>query len=602
MNGTESDSTDLRDYLRPLKARWWIVVVIAVLAAGGSYRHYEGKPTTYSASTSLYLQSSGSPLDSILGTGSVQIPQRAANNQAVLLRTTPVARVAAEKLGFRGDPRQLLGLLSVVPATESDFLDLTATGTTPQSAIRVVNAFAQAYIGTRTDAARKQADEAIRSAQAQLKSLPAGTSGAADRERINAQLDQLKTFRDVPTTGARQIEPAASAIAQRTSPAKYSIFALAIGALLGLGLIYGFEFFDRRLKRTEDVSYLYGQPVLIGVPRASRSEREAPPARGLVPPFTEAFRALRTTLQLKATGSSDTNGHPFRVLLVASAVPGEGKSTVARNLALAYHEAGLRVMVVDADLRRPQVAPGFGIEPAPEIGLTEVLAGEVSVESAVIEIPVQTDGLDQMVRVRETASHGADAKVLAPEPASTPSLLVPPPAPAPPAPGQPEASRRRGGLLALGRTSAQPGRPAHLPGDFRPPRHPRNGHVKIEPRLSILPAGHTPKDPAAVLTAGAFTRLLEDLSATNDLIIVDSSPLLAVSDGVPLLSAVDGVLLVSRIGLTTTSAVRHLNDLLRRVHDVNVLGVVANNLTDSEAGYGAAYGYGAPRRRRLWRR
>jgi Mrp family chromosome partitioning ATPase len=105
-----------------------------------------------------------------------------------------------------------------------------------------------------------------------------------------------------------------------------------------------------------------------------------------------------------------------------------------------------------------------------------------------------------------------------------------------------------------------------------------------------------------VLTAGAFSALLENLAESNDLIIVDSAPLLAVSDGVPLLSAVDGVLLVSRIGLTTTTAVRHLNDLLRRVHHVNILGVVANNLTDSEAGYGAAYGYGVPRRRRLWRR
>jgi Mrp family chromosome partitioning ATPase/capsular polysaccharide biosynthesis protein len=594
MHGTESDSTDLRDYLRPLKARWWIVAIIALLAAAGTYRHYQDKATTYTATTSLYLQSSGSALDSILGSSSSVIPTRAANNQAILLRTTPVARVAAKKLGYKGDPRSLLGLLTVTPSAEADFLNLTAQATTAEDAIRVVNAFAQAYISSRTDAARRQAQQAIKSTRAQIGQLPAGTGSAADRDRLNAQLDQLETFLALPNSGVRQVDPAAAAIAARPSPTKYGIFALAVGALLGLALVYGVEFFDRRLKRMEDLPNFYGQPVLIGVPRATRSEREAPVSQGLVPPFMEAFRALRTALQLKATASSDTNGRPFRALLVASAMPGEGKSTVARNLALAYHEAGLRVVVVDADLRRPQVATNFGIHPSPKVGLTEVLTGEVALEDAVIEIPLEPGNVEQMVRVREAASHeDSDAvpEVITPEPET-----VVAPQPLTPAP------RRRGGLLSRPRPAAAPMASA-APRPQPKRRTSRNGHVKIEPRLSILPAGTTPKDPAAVLTAGAFSAMLQRLGETNDMIVVDSSPLLAVSDGVPLLSEVDGVLIVSRIGLTTTSAVRHLNELLRRVHDVNILGVVANNLTEGEGGYGATYGYGAPRRRRgPWRR
>jgi Mrp family chromosome partitioning ATPase/capsular polysaccharide biosynthesis protein len=607
MTPNESDSTDLRDYLRPLKARWWVVAIIALLAAGGTYRHYENKPTTYSASTSLYLQAGGSPLDSILGGSESQIPQRSANNQAVLLRTTPVARAAAKRLDYQGDPRALLGLISVAPSADADFLNLTAKASTAQGAIRVVNAFAEGYIATRSDAARQQAQEAIRSTESQMAKLPRGTAGAADRNRLGAQLDQLRTFIDLPVTGARRVEPAATAKPERPSPVKYAIFAFAVGALLGLGLVYGFEFFDRRLKRVEDLPHFYGQPVLIGVPRAGRPARESPPSLGLVPPFMEAFRALRTALQLKATGSSQGNGRPFRVLLVASAIPREGKSTVARNLALAYHEAGLRVTVVDADLRRPQVAAGFGIAPAPEVGLTEVLTGEVAVADALIEVPVDAEGIDQMVRVREAASHSPRARAdepvtatAAPAPAPAPATL--PQTPAPPAPIA--QTRRRGGLLTRGRpTATVPASPlAPRPAAAKRPRPVHNSQSVFDPRLSILPAGRTPKDPAAVLTAGAFSALLENLAESNDLIIVDSAPLLAVSDGVPLLSAVDGVLLVSRIGLTTTTAVRHLNDLLRRVHHVNILGVVANNLTDSEAGYGAAYGYGVSRRRRLWRR
>jgi Mrp family chromosome partitioning ATPase/capsular polysaccharide biosynthesis protein len=577
MHGTESDSTDLRDYLRPLKARWWIVVIIALLAAVGTYRHYQHSRVTYTAQTNLYLQSSGgSSLDSILGTSNSVIPQRAANNEAILLQTEPVARIAAQKLGYRGNPRGLLGLISVTPSADSDFLNLTATASSAQDAIRVANAFAQAYVTSKTQSARQRASQAIKATQRQIAQLPPGTGSAADRGQLESQLNQLQTFVNLPTTDVQQVDPAVGAVADRKSPKKQAIFALAVGALLGLALVYGFEFFDRRVKRMEDLPHLYGRPVLVGVPRASRAERRTPIGNGLVPPFREAFRGLRTALQLKATATTDINGRPLTSLLVASAVPGEGKSTVVRNLALAYHEAGLRVMVIDADLRRPQVASSFGVDPPPEIGLTEVLSGEVAVEDAVIEIPVALESTAQMVRVRETASFEGREPSVAPHRAIEAAPRAHPEAPPPPPP---------------------PGHASSATAVMD------NGRSQIEPRLSIMPAGTTPKDPAAVLTAGAFSTVLSHLRRTHDVLVIDSSPLLAVSDGAPLLSEVDGVLLVGRIGLTTTSAVRHLNELLRRVNNVNVLGVVANDLRNSEASYGAGYGYGARRRSRLpWRR
>ena len=91
----------------------------------------------------------------------------------------------------------------------------------------------------------------------------------------------------------------------------------------------------------------------------------------------ESMRQLRTNLQFVDVDQ------PVRVIVVSSAVPGEGKSSTAVNLAIVFAEAGQRVMLVDADLRRPQVADYLGIEGA--VGLTNVLAGQADPDDVMQE-------------------------------------------------------------------------------------------------------------------------------------------------------------------------------------------------------------------------
>ncbi len=109
--------------------------------------------------------------------------------------------------------------------------------------------------------------------------------------------------------------------------------------------------------------------------------------------------------------------------------------------------------------------------------------------------------------------------------------------------------------------------------------------------LHLLPSGRLPSDPAAVLAAGQFESVVHELLERFDVVIVDTSPLLAVSDALPLLTQVDAVVLVARLFLTRRSVVKQLNELLLRTPDTNVVGVVANGVRRSPGAYAYPYGY-----------
>jgi Mrp family chromosome partitioning ATPase len=213
-------------------------------------------------------------------------------------------------------------------------------------------------------------------------------------------------------------------------------------------------------------------------------------------------------------------------------MPGEGKSTTVRNFALTLHEWGLSVVVVDADLRRPTMDKLFEL-PESTGGLVSVLLGETPLEAALVDIAVEAQGHDVLARIAAAAGTGERAG-----------------------------------------TSG-----------YRP-------HTGEGARLAVLPAGQTPPNPQVVLATRRMEQVLTELAETFDVVVIDSPPILAVSDAIPLAQEVDGTLLVSRVGLTSKDAARRLKDLLGRMPQARVFGVVVNDFnTELGADYGA-YGYG----------
>ncbi len=152
--------------------------------------------------------------------------------------------------------------------------------------------------------------------------------------------------------------------------------ALVIGLLLGLGLALLRELMDTSVKRTEDVPALRDVPVLAGLPYDGEVSKK-PLISGLPShaPRAEAFRVLRTNLSFIDVDQ------PNKAFVVTSSVPGEGKSTTAINAAIAMAGTGQRVLLIDGDLRRPQVAHLLKLEPT--VGLTTILVGKGDLEATV---------------------------------------------------------------------------------------------------------------------------------------------------------------------------------------------------------------------------
>ncbi len=160
---------------------------------------------------------------------------------------------------------------------------------------------------------------------------------------------------------------------------------VVLGLLLGLGLAVLRETLDTTVKSGEVAAEVAGAPVVGAIQfDPGTSERPLITSLDSHAPRNEAFRVLRTNMSFIDVDATD------KVIAVSSSLPGEGKSTTAVNLAISLAQAGQRVLLVDGDLRRPQVATMLGLEP--QVGLTTVLTGRIQIDDAVQGWEV--DGLD----------------------------------------------------------------------------------------------------------------------------------------------------------------------------------------------------------------
>jgi capsular exopolysaccharide synthesis family protein len=245
----------------------------------------------------------------------------------------------------------------------------------------MANVYGEEYIAFRQSSDRRQLQEAIDKARAQLEALPpaeaAGPAGAGYRERLS----------ELETTQALLTGSASSSSARRgphrpvvAAPAAQHHDRLLLGGVLGLGMAFVRERLDRTIRTEEDLEQLYGAPVLMRLPRSRKLDRSGLGTGDAAE--AEAFRILRANLRYFNVDGA------LRSILVSSPTSGDGKSTVARGLAATMASLGDNVVLVEADLHKAR-SPTLGH--APDAGLSSVLTG-TPLNEAVERIRVGDDG------------------------------------------------------------------------------------------------------------------------------------------------------------------------------------------------------------------
>jgi len=211
------------------------------------------------------------------------------------------------------------------------------------------------------------------------------------RTQLNNMLKGLQDAQaavHVTIPGLRVVEEAQLPYAPvRPSKTKSVAVGGFLGLIGGLGFIFGLYFMDSSIRTVSQAESILNLPVIAAVPILTEAD-----AKSVLPTFSdpqsfvaESFRGLRASLLMQ------DRENPLKTILVVSAIPGEGKSFCAANLAVAFAQAGLKTLLIDADLRLPTLHTYFNV-PAVEgsKGLVSVLTGRLTLASAVMPSPVPT--------------------------------------------------------------------------------------------------------------------------------------------------------------------------------------------------------------------
>ncbi|MEN0014307.1 MAG: polysaccharide biosynthesis tyrosine autokinase, partial [Solirubrobacteraceae bacterium] len=369
--------------LRRVVSQWPLVIACALIAAVAGYFAANSRPKEYQATTVVQLNDinlSAVALNQNLQQQGIDATTKAAT-AAKLVSLPRVRDAAAQSLGGRVTSKHLETAIAVTAEPNTTLIDVTATASSPQLAADEANAMREAFITSRQQSTSASLIAARTPIQEQLNGLSAAERSSAAGVSLQTQIDQLNTLVNTAGSGVTTAQAATPPEdPSAPSPKRDAILALIAGGLLGLGIAVLRARLDDRIRDEKELTEHWDLPVLGIIPQTSKLGSVGagiPSAAAL-----EAFALTRTNLRYLHFGE-DT-----QTVIVTSALPAEGKSTVAWNLALAAAMAEQRVLLIEADLRRPVLAQRLGL-PSTR-GLSELLAGMATADEVIgrVQVPV----------------------------------------------------------------------------------------------------------------------------------------------------------------------------------------------------------------------
>ena len=402
---------ELRDYLKVVRARKWIiiqaVVVVTLTALVVSFlqpKSYEGE-----ARVLISEKDSGAALfGTVLPELSSQ-PERGLQTQVQLMQLRPMAEDTIRDLNLGMRPGELLGRIEVSAVGQTNIVTIKAKDADPKVAAQIANTMAESFVAWSREYKRESLSAASAEVESRLEETKnqvlelgrklneQGKSDDLDAElqiatgsytTLAEKLEQLRINAQLETGSGRVVSSAVSnPVPVSPKPMRNGVLGLAVGLAFGLGMAFLYEYLDNTIKSEDEIERLFGATVLGHIPTDKVAKEdlrrlsivESPGSR-----TAEAYRVLRNSLDFI------NFQHDIKTLLVTSAAPAEGKSTVAANLAASLAQAGQKVVMMSCDFRRPTTESYFGVTNM--IGLSDVLTGANSLKAA-----LQRPGDDQLL-------------------------------------------------------------------------------------------------------------------------------------------------------------------------------------------------------------
>ena len=516
-----------------IEKQWKLIVICFAVVGLGAFVGSKLMTPLYKSSVvvQIAIRSSSNQADINSLLASDQLVQ----TESQLAVSDPVLReVASHYAGLT--VQQLAGEVSSTPRVNTQLFEIDVLDPSPHRAAKLANDVAGTLIKQQLQVlqqnnhlAQQQIQQDLSSTQQQINAvsnqITALQGQGGNRGRIDVlqnQLNGLQQHYNQWETALAQLELTqaqsgdflivAQSAQPALGPAQPSVLlntagGFIAGLFLGLLLAVLFEQLDTRVRTNEALTNLMGLPVLATIWRAGTSNRE-----DVIDPKghsanNESYRILRTNIGFSVVDK------PLRSLLVTSAVPRDGKSVTAANLAIFMAKAGKNTLLIDADLRRPTQHEKFNL-PGDKIGLSNAI---LAFSTAV---PPQT-------------------------PSQQFSLLSSP----------------------LGSAST-----TSMPTVSLDPFV----HAVGIPNLRVMPSGPLPPNPSELLDSKAMERLFKGIEIYGaEVVIFDTPPILGLSDASILASKVDGVLVVADITRANKKNLKQVKEILTQAN-AHILGCVVN--------------------------
>jgi len=457
----------LERYLITLLKRWKLMVICIVLLGVGAFIGSRQMTPLYQSTALVQIAFSSGTNQSDYA--SLLAGDQLVQTEVILATSDPVLRkVASRYPGLTVE--ELSNEVTVTPKTNTQLFEIDVLDPSPTRAAALANDVANTLIQQ----------------QVQLQQQASAQTGS---------------FLFVAQPAQPPLRPARPNILLNTAA------GLLAGLLLGVSLALLFEQLDTRVRTPEALTQLLGWPILATILQAGRKEEVVNPTKRN--PNVESYRILRTNIGFSAIDK------PLHTLVVTSAVPRDGKSVIAANLAVFMAKAGKNTLLIDADLRRPTQHEHFGL-------------------------PAQAMGFSNAILAFSMPS--------SPNPPAYQQPLTPTMTTAP------------SSSTAVTRTPS-----------LDPFLHP----VDI-PNLCVMPSGPLPPNPPELLDSKAMQHLLTTLGSCGvEVIIFDTPPLLGLSDASILASKADGTLVVVDITRANKGNLKQLKAILEQA-GAGVIGCVVN--------------------------